>query len=618
QPDKLRVVWSRRSRRNCTKLRGWQPGIKNPYRGTVVWHVPENLDITVTLFKDPTAEEFEDKNWTFIIENETNKGHRKVLASVDVNMKEFASITPAQYDLTLKLMPLDEDMQSLASLMSLKQSDIGNLDDFNDSDEEEGEWRASIRAGMGPATPVTAPTRRIRDQAWRPVIDPEPTAASEIDWSSSFGTVSTISLLSRPPLPHLPPTPDSTPAPRAPLTRHDPPPMPTKCQPLSVPTHLHCQKSSSRPLAQLLPVPCQPKAYITSLAEPGPALTRPTSLPSAPATASSPVFSTLPNTDSASDPMEAPYCTLVSSPPPPLVTSSGSDAPVLTSDSVPAIVSDCPPSTPIDAKHAPASMPPINSDNPAVAPTSTPDTSHSLSLVFPLIPLLPPLVFLLLLTLPLPHVVIPPLVFPTFLLASDPTAAPCCDPTPGLPTASDPTAAPCCDPTPGLPTASDPTAAPCCDPTPGSPTASDPTAAPCCDPTPGPSPDAIGASPCAADPASATVPQSEFQKQLSTLTEEEYTTATTTSRTAGMISIANQRPDPSTSTLDPLAKPFGTTVHERRRGAFSMFGVEPQSILCSGAPIFLRCHNSKKQRVRQSHLIKMSMQIGTPLAKTRA
>lgn len=28
-------------------------------------------------------------------------------------------------------------MQSLASLMSWKQSDIGNLDDFNDSDEEE-------------------------------------------------------------------------------------------------------------------------------------------------------------------------------------------------------------------------------------------------------------------------------------------------------------------------------------------------------------------------------------------------------------------------------------------------------------------------------------------------
>uniref|UniRef100_A0A671N1G5 EH domain binding protein 1 like 1 n=1 Tax=Sinocyclocheilus anshuiensis TaxID=1608454 RepID=A0A671N1G5_9TELE len=160
QPDKLRVVWTRRNRRICSKLHGWQPGIKNPYRGTVVWQVPESVDITVTLFKDPNADEFEDKDWTFIIENET-KGHRKVLASVDVNMKKYTSVTPAQFDLALTLKPLsvkvldatlkltlscvflkegkatDEDMQSLASLMSLKQSDIGNLDDFNDSDEEE-------------------------------------------------------------------------------------------------------------------------------------------------------------------------------------------------------------------------------------------------------------------------------------------------------------------------------------------------------------------------------------------------------------------------------------------------------------------------------------------------
>uniref|UniRef100_A0A8C7JLI6 EH domain binding protein 1 like 1 n=1 Tax=Oncorhynchus kisutch TaxID=8019 RepID=A0A8C7JLI6_ONCKI len=192
QPDKLRVVWTRRNRRNCTKLHGWQPGIKNPYRGTVVWQVPENLDINVTLFKEPTADEFEDKDWTFIIENETNKGHRKVLASVDVNMKKFASATPAQYDLTLKLKPLsvkvveatlkltltcvflkegkatDEDMQSLASLMSLKQSDIGNLDDFNDSDEEEGGRRASIGASMGAATPVTGSGLKREDVHLQP------------------------------------------------------------------------------------------------------------------------------------------------------------------------------------------------------------------------------------------------------------------------------------------------------------------------------------------------------------------------------------------------------------------------------------------------------------------
>ncbi|XP_062261557.1 EH domain-binding protein 1-like protein 1 isoform X9 [Platichthys flesus] len=160
QPDKLRVVWTRRNRRMCSKLHSWTPGIKNPYRGTVVWPVPENIDISVTLFKEANADEFEDKEWTFVIEGES-KGHRKVLASADINLKRFASPTPTQIDLTLKLKPLsvkvveatlklslscvfvregkatDEDMQSLASLMSVKPLDIGNMDDFNESDEDE-------------------------------------------------------------------------------------------------------------------------------------------------------------------------------------------------------------------------------------------------------------------------------------------------------------------------------------------------------------------------------------------------------------------------------------------------------------------------------------------------
>ncbi|XP_041949448.1 EH domain-binding protein 1 isoform X14 [Alosa sapidissima] len=175
QPDKLRVVWTRRNRRICSKLHGWQPGIKNPYRGMVVWPVPENVDITVTLFKDPHADEFEDKDWTFVLENES-KGHRKVLASADINLKKFASPTLTQTDLTLKLKPLsvkvveatlklslscvflregkatDDDMQSLASLMSVKPLDIGNLDDFNESDEDEDK-RSSTGASIGAAAP---------------------------------------------------------------------------------------------------------------------------------------------------------------------------------------------------------------------------------------------------------------------------------------------------------------------------------------------------------------------------------------------------------------------------------------------------------------------------------
>ncbi|XP_045683322.1 EH domain-binding protein 1 isoform X5 [Phyllostomus hastatus] len=167
QPDKLVVVWTRRSRRKSSKAHSWQPGIKNPYRGVVVWPVPENIEITVTLFKDPHAEEFEDKEWTFVIENESLSGRRKALATSSINMKQYASPMPTQTDVKLKFKPLskkvvsatlqfslsciflregkatDEDMQSLASLMSMKQADIGNLDDFEEDNEEDDENRVN-------------------------------------------------------------------------------------------------------------------------------------------------------------------------------------------------------------------------------------------------------------------------------------------------------------------------------------------------------------------------------------------------------------------------------------------------------------------------------------------
>ncbi len=43
-------------------------------------------------------------------------------------------------------------MQSLASLMSVKPTDIGNLDDFNESDEEEDK-RSSTGVNLSTAAP---------------------------------------------------------------------------------------------------------------------------------------------------------------------------------------------------------------------------------------------------------------------------------------------------------------------------------------------------------------------------------------------------------------------------------------------------------------------------------
>lgn len=164
QPNKLCVVWTRRNRRCATQPLMWESTICNPYRGLVVWPVPENVEVTVTLFKDQRCQHFEDKDWTFVIEDVSKSGRRLKVASSPINMSKYASMTPTQTEIKLNLKPhskkvveaylrftlsckliregkaTDEDMQSIASLMSintLSDHDIGNLDDFDDESEAE-------------------------------------------------------------------------------------------------------------------------------------------------------------------------------------------------------------------------------------------------------------------------------------------------------------------------------------------------------------------------------------------------------------------------------------------------------------------------------------------------
>lgn len=43
--------------------------MKNPFRGLVVWTVPENKEASITLFRDPRTNDFEDKVWNFVLED---------------------------------------------------------------------------------------------------------------------------------------------------------------------------------------------------------------------------------------------------------------------------------------------------------------------------------------------------------------------------------------------------------------------------------------------------------------------------------------------------------------------------------------------------------------------
>lgn len=63
------MVLSRRSRRFVSEALPWEPMMKYPLKGLVIWPVPENKQLSVTLFKDPRTNEHEDKEWTFSIED---------------------------------------------------------------------------------------------------------------------------------------------------------------------------------------------------------------------------------------------------------------------------------------------------------------------------------------------------------------------------------------------------------------------------------------------------------------------------------------------------------------------------------------------------------------------
>ena len=37
QPDKIRIIWQRRNRKETSKFAQWEPSLQNPYNGIVYW-----------------------------------------------------------------------------------------------------------------------------------------------------------------------------------------------------------------------------------------------------------------------------------------------------------------------------------------------------------------------------------------------------------------------------------------------------------------------------------------------------------------------------------------------------------------------------------------------------
>ena len=195
QPTALSVIWTRKSRRVASDPVRWEPTMKNPYIGMCVWPVPDQKEISVTMFRDPIKDDYDNKDWFFILEDVNQQGKRKPVAQGRLNMKDFCSAEPTEYNLTVKLRPIskkvtaakltlsltaellregmakDEDMRSIASLVSnsTMSGDYGNhiLDQL---EEEPGDESASATVQAS----IASMTREMDRLSRKASLEPDP------------------------------------------------------------------------------------------------------------------------------------------------------------------------------------------------------------------------------------------------------------------------------------------------------------------------------------------------------------------------------------------------------------------------------------------------------------
>ncbi|RDD36551.1 EH domain-binding protein 1 [Trichoplax sp. H2] len=105
QPNKLRIIWIRKKRRIESRSHAWQPGIKNPYRGSIVWIQPETIQILLTLYKYSYMQDYEDKEWSILLEDESTTGKRREVAIILLNMARHCNSISLTSNLTLNMRP---------------------------------------------------------------------------------------------------------------------------------------------------------------------------------------------------------------------------------------------------------------------------------------------------------------------------------------------------------------------------------------------------------------------------------------------------------------------------------------------------------------------------------
>uniref|UniRef100_A0A1I7XNE9 EH domain binding protein 1 n=1 Tax=Heterorhabditis bacteriophora TaxID=37862 RepID=A0A1I7XNE9_HETBA len=122
QPETVVVSFMHRRRKLSSKERRWEPSFSNPEQSVIVWpeQAPDHINILTTLYRNPNDDQYEDKEWTIVIEEVRPKGRRKPIAAVPLNMRLFILDLPDQKSqLKLKLRPLTSHLKQCSLVLLL-------------------------------------------------------------------------------------------------------------------------------------------------------------------------------------------------------------------------------------------------------------------------------------------------------------------------------------------------------------------------------------------------------------------------------------------------------------------------------------------------------------------
>uniref|UniRef100_A0AC34QJU4 EH domain-binding protein 1 n=1 Tax=Panagrolaimus sp. JU765 TaxID=591449 RepID=A0AC34QJU4_9BILA len=111
KPDKILVACMHRRRRYECEPRTVEKSFSNQSKSLLVWPglATDALELETTLYKDANKEQYDNKEWTLIVEEISPKGKQRAIAAIALNLCFFVNESPdVKTELKLKLRPLQK------------------------------------------------------------------------------------------------------------------------------------------------------------------------------------------------------------------------------------------------------------------------------------------------------------------------------------------------------------------------------------------------------------------------------------------------------------------------------------------------------------------------------